>query len=1354
MTERIDENDFQTRSETSSVLGKDFTEFDSTSAYDLVIVGSGYGAAVAAATFAGATHEDGRKIRVCILERGREYLPGAFPSTMSELPGHVRVSVNGGKPMGKRDALFDVRIAGDVNALMGNGLGGGSLINGGVMIEPQFDSFSDPFPHGVVADLGNGNYFERARTLLGAKVKAKDSNEWTENVIDRHSAVAGREALSKTKAMTELAQNGVIGISPLTTIRMRQEDNAEQPVALEPCALCGDCMIGCNVGAKASLDTNLLAFAKSHGVEIFTSASVLYVHRDNQDWLLETVHTDPMVQARRGKPVSIRAHRVLLAAGSMGSTEILLRSRSKGLHLSPRLGHRFSINGDNIAAIRFDGPVDTSAAETTPLIDKTTAPRRIGPEITYSLSWPATPNSRGFLVQEFAIPAPLRWLFNEVANTRSLLDQMKSFDKEIHQKWKQPGLDPLAIDPTASNRLVMIGIIGHDSSTGRIAIPRGSLDEGCAVIRWPQVGQDPAMKDAYARLASHLEWRFNATDRLIANPLWRLTPDALDDTTEQSGGGVLTVHPLGGCAMGESEKTGVVDAWGVVFQTANTSTNPRDTWQGTLRVLDGSIIPGSLGVNPALTISAISLRNSEHWLKESNWKPSENDSPPYPRRRIQIRSPQECVPAQPYKQTKLQVLERLSGPVQLNTPTGPEEFMAELTVGFEPASIEEFTSNRIKTLNVSQLLKDEFPSANSLLLYKLDDWKTNGWHQLPEIEKAKHAVIAAELTGELRLLQREPNHPLWRIVRAGGAYLRNRGGRDLADEWNDKTTTKGFIQKIIKRVVEGTQLASQSGEVRRMEYILAAQKVHTQGNQEKNISFWKSHLEAAPIHGLKRLTYACKSNPWTQLTQLELTQLGTSLLSSSSNSPILSLDGRFAAGSGIPLLRIVEQDNQVDAIRDLTRFGFYWARLLLKLHIWSIRQPDPPSKWIPQRLPGAVPGLPPPEIIKLNLEPSQPPSFGGHEIVVRLTRYKGKASNCDKTPPPLAFIHGYSASGTTFAHESLEPGAAKFFWEKGRDIWIIDLRTSAGLPTSQHPWAFEDAAWADIPVAIDHIAGIVAKERGQEKGKTQLDIFAHCIGGVMLSMALLTDSGRLRSEAPPQSKPTRHIKELESMHPNIRKVILSQKGFIVHYTNANIFRGYLTHFTRELFRGKFSFRPKPTPSTLDKVLDGFLSTFPYPKHEWQRAHPWFGEVSWEATRRRMDALYGRDFNLENVTDAFLDRIDDFFGPLNLETVAQAIHFARLGTITTRDGRNPFVSLSRISAQWPQDGTLLINAIDSGMVDPSTGDRMKAILDEAFGTTSVNSKIELIHTDGGHQDCLVGKPSRKLFEEVECFLNHD
>jgi hypothetical protein len=547
------------------------------------------------------------------------------------------------------------------------------------------------------------------------------------------------------------------------------------------------------------------------------------------------------------------------------------------------------------------------------------------------------------------------------------------------------------------------------------------------------------------------------------------------------------------------------------------------------------------------------------------------------------------------------------------------------------------------------------------------------------------------------------------------------------------------------------RMASQAGEVRAFHYraqvagVVTVRPVSGQPEEfrKRNECFWHNALHNAELQGDKRFTYAWGENPWNQLLHLKLRFLGRGLLPRwwwpvGRPAFALKLDARFLAGQGVPLLRITEQANQVRALTDLAHLGLYWSRLFLKLQLWHLRVPDAPPEGAPQRLPGAVNGLPAPEITEIELEPA--PRAAPLRAVVRLTRYRGRPpADGQALKPPLVFIHGYSASGTSFAHNAIRHNAARHFWESGRDVWVLDLRTSVGMPTAREPWAFEDAAWADIPVAINHIALQVGRERGQRR--TPVDVFAHCIGAVMLSMALLSHTNALPAGP---DLPKRYPPELRRLRRNIRKLVLSQKGFAVEYTDANVLRAYLLNFFKAALSGGYSFRPPVVPRARDQFFDGFLNTLPYPSSEWQREHPWWRRVPWGTTRRRMDALYERTFNIERMPREVLERIDDFFGPLNLDTVAQVIHMAREGRATDRSGR-PVPEPDR--RHWPKTGTLLLSAQDNGMVNPHTSLTMLAMLSGA-GVPGVRRAL----LDGGHQDVLIGKPAQKTWHIVEAFLD--
>jgi cholesterol oxidase len=194
---------------------------------------------------------------------------------------------------------------------------------------------------------------------------------------------------------------------------------------------------------------------------------------------------------------------------------------------------------------------------------------------------------------------------------------------------------------------------------------------------------------------------------------------------------------------------------------------------------------------------------------------------------------------------------------------------------------------------------------------------------------------------------------------------------------------------------------------------------------------------------------------------------------------------------------------------------------------------------------------------------------------------------------------------------------------------------------------------------------------------------------------------------------------------------------------------YLRNF---LPLANYEFRIGPAPSLTDQLIDRFLAAMPYPEDEFDIENPWWPfckRTPWVGSRHRMDALYGRDFNVENVSGRVLDAIDDLFGPLSTDTVSQAIHFARLGVLTNRAGRNIFVTRRNLLERWTRARpTLSLHGEENGLYHISTLARMQKLFKKELGMS-----YEAWPLPGmGHQDCLIGKRAREVFVAVEEFLD--
>jgi cholesterol oxidase len=523
-----------------------------TPAYDVVVVGSGYGGGVAASRLARAGQ------RVCVIERGREFLTGEFPSRLPELRRELQL--NGGTMRsGSRTGLFDFRLGPDIHVLVGCGLGGGSLINAAVALRPDTRVFADrAWPEEIrtdgLLDLG----FERARTMLRPS----------------HYAKAGE--LTKYRALE--AASGTFGVPPVAAPVVVSFEDVVNPagVAQPACTLCGDCCSGCNVGAKNTVAMTYLPDAKGHGAEIFTEISVRHVAKHDRGWRVYFAPTEE----KEAEPRYVDAKTVVLAAGTLGSTEILLRSRERGLGLSDRLGEHFSANGD-IIAFALGGKERVNA------VGVGVPPKFVGDAIGACVAGQIElPDGdrldHGMIIQEGVLPsalAPLLPVF--FISGGRLLGAAQSLIKGVYQ-------GPLS-------HLHTFFVVSHDDAKGRIA-----LDNGSAQIRWPGVADQPV----YARVDEALTRAAAAVGaRYIKSPL----------AVTSVGAKPATAHPLGGCGMGEDAGGGVVNHKCQVFA----GRSGEGVYPG-LYVCDGAVIPRSIGVNPLLTITALAERAMVHLARDHN----------------------------------------------------------------------------------------------------------------------------------------------------------------------------------------------------------------------------------------------------------------------------------------------------------------------------------------------------------------------------------------------------------------------------------------------------------------------------------------------------------------------------------------------------------------------------------------------------------------------------------------------------------------------------------------------------------------------------------------------------------------
>jgi cholesterol oxidase len=524
--------------------------------YDVVVVGSGYGGGVTASRLSRAGK------RVAVLERGREIQTGQFPQKFSELKNEFQVT-GASFRTGSEQAIYDVRLGRDMHVLVACGLGGGSLVNAGVSLIPDRRVFTDDAWPGQVAQDGFiDEGYRRAEQWLrpASDPRAREMTKY--KVLDRASGEAG----------------GTI-VAPRIAVSFEDTVNPAG-VAQAACTRCGDCCAGCNVGAKNTVALTYLPDAVRHGAELFTGLKVDTI-RKGADGLWHVAAR--VIGAERGAvpEVTIEAPVVVLAAGTLGSTEILLRSRDAGLAVSDRLGQRFSANGDIIAfGYGAKSTVNAVGIGHPPKVQDV----EVGAAVSGQLEYYDTETlANEVRVQEGALPSAfasvLPVLF--VPNGR-LLGALQSLINGVYK-------GPFA-------NLQTFFAVSHDSASGRF-----SLEDNQLALSWANAKDEPV----YARLDKILSNLVSASGgSYVKNPL----------AGTVMGHQPATAHPLGGCGMGRERRDGVVDHKCRVFNGASNA-GDTDVHDG-LYVIDGAVIPRSLGVNPLLTITAIAERAMLHFAQD------------------------------------------------------------------------------------------------------------------------------------------------------------------------------------------------------------------------------------------------------------------------------------------------------------------------------------------------------------------------------------------------------------------------------------------------------------------------------------------------------------------------------------------------------------------------------------------------------------------------------------------------------------------------------------------------------------------------------------------------------------------
>jgi cholesterol oxidase len=502
--------------------------------FDAVVIGSGFGGSINALRLAQAGKS------VVVLERGKRYEPTTFPRDVRDVDNLLWLYPGRQQSQG----LYDVRFFSGIGAVVASGVGGGSLIYANIHIRPDPIVFDDPRWPREINRRSLDPYYDRVQRELqisplpeGIKLRKRDAYR-------RAAEETGRQIFDPDQAVSWKVATGP---------------------GRQACQLVAECEFGCPHGSKNTMDLTYLANAEQLGARVSPSCYVLYVEPCEAGYLVHyRTTTDSAERVVGGRCV-------VLSAGTLGTNEILLRSRDSYRtlpNLSEQLGRGYSGNGDFLGSIQnaredlrpWEGPDVTSVIRYFDSAPQFTmaAPTFSRPVMTVLAS--LGQSGGGFL----KFLGPILWPFMGCLLPWALRNGLLSTPK-----------NPPGLNAGDAAHMTNLFAIGRDNANGMIKLKRSGLD-----IEWNYAAENSTLIEKMLAAMGEINKAYGGTFA----PL----------TTWEIFRRIFTVHSLGGCRLSESSETGVVSPRGEVHGY------PR------LFVSDGSVIPSSIGFHPVMTISAVS----------------------------------------------------------------------------------------------------------------------------------------------------------------------------------------------------------------------------------------------------------------------------------------------------------------------------------------------------------------------------------------------------------------------------------------------------------------------------------------------------------------------------------------------------------------------------------------------------------------------------------------------------------------------------------------------------------------------------------------------------------------------------
>jgi cholesterol oxidase len=521
--------------------------------FDVIIIGSGFGGAITARRLA----EKG--MNVLILERGRRWDVQQYPRKPTD---SWIFSQN--EPE-RHNGWLDMRFFKHMTVAQAAGVGGGSLTYSSVALEASPDVFTRGWPAEITyAELKP--YYDTVAREMNLQV-VPDGQLTARFKVAREAAhnLGYDDRFSKAALAVSFSEDWNDGLEDAFNPKHSKTFINAHGQQQGTCIHLGNCDIGCDVRAKNALDVNYIPRAEQHGAEVRPLHVVRYIEPLDGKYrvVFDRIEDGRLI---RGEET---AGRVIVAAGSLGTTELLLRCREQYRTLpalSPLLGMHWSANANFLSMGSYRA-------------EKGRVKQSTGVAISSVLDFTdGSFKNQRFAIEDDGFPNVILNALKACLDNQVAISTGKALLEALEHHLRE--------DYLLSDLMVWLGA-GMDAADGRLRMkPHGLLSDHLELdLDW-DTGSSQGVFDAIAEMQKNLTQATGG--RWFEPPTWSLFKN------------LLTLHPLGGCKMGVSADTGVVDHLGQVWGYPN------------LIVSDGAIVPTATGRNPSHTIAALAERIAAH----------------------------------------------------------------------------------------------------------------------------------------------------------------------------------------------------------------------------------------------------------------------------------------------------------------------------------------------------------------------------------------------------------------------------------------------------------------------------------------------------------------------------------------------------------------------------------------------------------------------------------------------------------------------------------------------------------------------------------------------------------------------